>query len=144
MSFVRVWLHVVFATKNRFPYFNQSNKWEIINHIKSNAIEKSIFIDHIHGGNEHLHCLISLNGDQSISAVMQLIKGESSFWINKNKLVQGKFRWADDFYAVSVSESQIEKVRHYIRNQEEHHRKRSWEEECDEFMQKYGFTKSLG
>ena len=144
MSFVKIWIHTVFATKQRFPYITKINKREIINHIKTNAIEKNIFIDHINGGSEHMHCLISLKGDQSISAVMQLIKGESSFWINKNSLVQGKFQWADDFYAASVSESQIEKVRLYIKNQEEHHRKRSWEDECNEFMGKYGFTKSLG
>ena len=144
MSFVKIWIHAVFATKQRFPYFTKNNKWEIINHIKTNATAKNIFIDHINGGKEHMHCLISLNGDQSISEVMQLIKGESSFWINKNAVVQGKFHWADDFYAVSVSESQIEKVRLYIKNQEEHHKKRTWEEECHEFMQKYGFTKRLG
>ncbi len=144
MSFVKIWIHAVFATKHRSPFFTKNNKWKVIKHIKENSKQKDIFIDHINGDKEHLHCLISLNGDQDISSVMQLIKGESSFWINKNNVVPGKFQWADDFYAVSVSESQIEKVRQYISKQEEHHKKRTWQEECNEFMQKHGFTKSLG
>jgi len=72
---------------------------------------------------------------------MQLIKGESSFWINQNKLVPGKFEWAVEYYAVSVSESDVERVRKYIRNQEEHHRKKSWDEEVDEFVRIYGFSR---
>jgi putative transposase len=72
---------------------------------------------------------------------MQLIKGESSNWINKNKLVQGRFEWQDEYIAVSVSESMINKVRDYIKNQEEHHRRKSFAEEYDEFIAKYEFTK---
>ncbi|HPB05958.1 MAG TPA: transposase, partial [Prolixibacteraceae bacterium] len=108
------------------------------------AKEKSFYIDSINGHTEHLHCIISLHPDQSLSKVMQLIKGECSFWINKNKIVNHQFEWADEYYAVSVSESQLQKVRDYIANQEEHHRKKTWQEECDEFMVKYGFDKMKG
>lgn len=72
---------------------------------------------------------------------MQLIKGESSFWINKNQLTQQKFDWQDEYFAVSVSESILDKVRNYIKNQEEHHRKKSFQEEYDEFLEKYGFER---
>jgi len=75
---------------------------------------------------------------------MQLIKGESSFWINKNKVTKHYFEWADEYFAVSVSESHINRVREYIKNQEEHHRKKTWEEEYNEFIEKYGFTKIKG
>ena len=81
-----------------------------------------------------------MGANQSLSKVMQLIKGESSFWINKNKIVQGKFAWQDDYWAVSVSESHLEQARKYILNQEEHHRVKSFEEEIDEFMLKYGWN----
>ena len=76
--------------------------------------------------------------EQTVSKISQLIKGESSFWINKNKLISQKFSWQDDFWAVSVSESHVEAVRKYIGNQEEHHRKKTFDEEVDEFMEKYG------
>jgi putative transposase len=72
---------------------------------------------------------------------MQLIKGESSYWINKNNLMDGKFEWADEYYGVSVSESHLIVVRDYIKKQEQHHKKQTWQEECDEFMEKYGFNR---
>jgi putative transposase len=64
---------------------------EVILHIRNNAKIKGIYIDHINGYNEHLHALISLGGKQTVSEIMQKIKGESSFWINKNKLTKLRF-----------------------------------------------------
>ena len=144
MAYVRIWLHCVWGTKSKTHFLTPNNKWEMINHIRENAKEKNIYIDFINGDKNHVHCIISLNPEQSISKVIQLIKGESSFWINKQKISQGKFEWADEYFAVSVSESQIEKVREYIKNQEEHHRKISWEEEYRMFIDKYHFDKLQG
>jgi len=72
-----------------------------------------------------------------------LLKGESSNWINKNEIFRKNFKWQDEYFAVSVSESAVNRVRDYIKNQEEHHRKRSFQEEYSEFMQKYGFDKVI-
>lgn len=88
---------------------------------------------------DHIHLIILLSGDQTIGKVVQLIKGESSFWIIKNKIVKGKFEWLDDYIAVSISKSILDKVRKYIDNQEEHHRIKSYMEEVEEFRKKYGF-----
>lgn len=85
--------------------------------------------------------MIPIGKDQSISKVAQLIKGESSFWINKNKLTDQKFSWQDDYWAVSVSESHLESVRNYIKQQEEHHKVKPFSEEVDDFMKKYGWDK---
>ncbi len=139
MAFVRVWIHVVWGTKNRFPYLTKEVKSDVINHIKQNAKSKEIFIDCINGHTEHLHCLIGLDADMGISKVMQLIKGESAFWINKQKLTSAKFEWADEYFAVSVSESVLEKVRSYINNQEKHHRKITFNEEYEIFIKTYKF-----
>ena len=144
MSYVKNWLHCVWGTKNRVPFLNQVIRMKIINHIKENAREKGIYIDSINGQREHLHCLISLNPDQSLSKVIQLIKGESSFWINKNKLTSYKFEWAEEYYGASVSGSHINKVREYIQTQEEHHRKKSWEEEYNELISECALLKSEG
>lgn len=75
---------------------------------------------------------------------MQLIKGESSFWINKNELTNEKFEWQDEYFAVSVSESMLDKVREYIKKQEEHHSKKTFQQEYEEFITKYGFEKYRG
>lgn len=144
MSYVRIWIHCVWGTKNRTPYLNSGNKNEIFRHIKENAKVKGIYLDFINGYKDHVHCTISLGLDQTIMKVMQMIKGESSNWINKNNLVEGKFEWADEYYAVSVSESAIQNVRNYIKNQEEHHKVKTWDEECSEFMEKYGFKEMKG
>ena len=68
-----------------------------------------------------------------------LLKGESSYWINKYKIVQGKFEWQDSYFAVSVCESALDRVRNYIKNQENHHKKKPYEKEYEEFMRMYGF-----
>ena len=139
MSYVKIWVHLVFSTKNRTPFLSQEVREAVCKHIISNCEEKEIFLKKINGYYEHLHCLLSLGKDQSISKVSQLIKGESSFWINKNNICQNKFMWQDDYFAVSVSESHVQRVVNYINNQEKHHTKKSFSEEVEEFMNRYGF-----
>ncbi|MBN1184862.1 MAG: IS200/IS605 family transposase [Bacteroidales bacterium] len=140
MSWVRIWIHSVFSTKNREHFLIKHIRNEVFQHIQKNAKEKDIWLNTLGGYSDHIHCLVSLGRDQSISKVAQLIKGESSFWINKVKLTESKFAWQDDFWAVSVSESHTEKVRDYIKNQEIHHKTSTFTEEIDEFMEKNGWA----
>jgi REP element-mobilizing transposase RayT len=112
---------------------------QILNHIKVNAREKEIFLDSINAVSDHVHALISLRADQTIAKVTQLLKGESSHWVNQESWTKRRFEWQDEYIAVSVSESMVETVREYIRNQEEHHRKKGFTEEYDGFMKRYGF-----
>ncbi|MNR04011.1 Transposase IS200 like protein [compost metagenome] len=142
MSFIKVYIHFVWSTKNRIPFLaTQEIRKTVWNHIRVNAKEKGIHIDSINGYDNHCHCLISLGVDQTIQKVMQLIKGESSFWINKQNLILDKFEWQDEYFAVSVSESVLDKVRNYIKNQEKHHSKKTFDKEYDEFILRYGFQK---
>jgi REP element-mobilizing transposase RayT len=141
MSWVRIWIHLVFSTKNRIPYLNShSIRKQFFEHIQKNAKEKEIWLDSVNGYQEHIHCLISLGKEQTISKVAQLIKGESSFWINRSDIIKSKFTWQDDYWAVSISDSHAERVRNYIKNQDLHHVERPFAEEIDEFMKKYGWT----
>ena len=139
MPYLRVWIHLIWSTKNRENIINKELKPPLLDHIKQNAKTKDIYIDFLNCVEDHIHLTISLGSEQTISKVVQLIKGESSFWVNKNKLIKDKFEWQDEYIAVSVSESMINKVRDYIKNQEEHHKVKSFQEEYDEFMGKYGF-----
>jgi len=122
MPYVKIWIHLIFSTKKKERVITKELKQKLI---------------------EHINMTISLGTDQTIGKVAQLIKGESSNWINKNRLIKNHFEWQDEYIAVSVSESMIDKVRDYIKNQEEHHRRKSFAEEYDEFIKKYGFTKYL-
>ena len=139
MPFIKIWIHLVWATKNRAPLLTSDIRQQVFSHIRENAPKKNIHLDFVNGHIDHVHVLISLNQKQTIAEIMQLIKGESSFWINKNNLCKAKFEWQDEYFAVSVSESGINNVREYIKNQEEHHKKKNFEEEYDEFIKKYGF-----
>ena len=136
MSWVRVYVHIVFSTKNREPFLHSKElRKQVFQHIKQNAEEKGIWLDCVNGYQDHAHCLISLGREQTISKVAQLIKGESSFWINQNKLTKNKFIWQDDYWAESVCN--IEPIRKYIHNQETHHSKNSFLKEVDDFMEKH-------
>lgn len=140
MPFVRIWVHLIWSTKNREKIINKNLKPKLLNHILENAKQKGIYIDQINCIADHLHALISLDTSQSISKVAFLLKGESSHWVNENKISPVHFEWQDEYIAVSVSESQVDKVRMYIKNQETHHRKMSFKDEFDLFIKKYGMN----
>ena len=143
MPYVKVMIHFVWSTKDREPFLASSElRKKVWKHIKDNATEKGIFIDMINGYQEHCHCLISLGIDQTISKIMQLLKGESSYWINKNGLCREKFEWQDDYFATGVSESLVPKVREYIINQEYHHQTRTFAEEYDLLIKEFDFLKN--
>lgn len=144
MSFVSIWVHVVWGTKRREPLLEKPVRYDIFNHIRENAQTKGIYVDHINGYVDHVHCLISMNPKQDIADILQSLKGESSFWVNnKTELLKHRLQWCDDYYAVSVGVSGLDAVRRYIRNQERHHGKKTFEEECEEFMRMYGFEQML-
>src|SRR5438105_13767143 len=91
MPWVRVWIRFVGSSKNREPYLHDEIRAKVFGHSRENGREKGMHIDVINGYVEHVHCLISLGTDQTIEKIMQLIKGESSFWINKSDLCKTKF-----------------------------------------------------
>lgn len=139
MAYVKILIHAVWGTKNRHPFFPKELRPTIWQHIYENAQQKGIFVDTVNGHADHVHCLFYLNADMSLSKHMQLIKGESSFWLNKSGLIHSKFEWAEKYFAASVSEDKAAVVRNYITNQEEHHRNVSFQEEYNRFLQHYGF-----
>lgn len=134
MGYVKIWIHAVWTTKNREHYLKQNIRQGLFEHMKFNAGEKGVCLAYINGFVDHVHALISLNADQNIAEVMQLIKGESSYWINKNELTEEKFGWQNNYYAASISKSHVERVRRYIRNQEIHHSSQTLGDEIEELF----------
>ncbi|MFO7702749.1 MAG: IS200/IS605 family transposase [Psychroflexus maritimus] len=145
MSFVKIYVHYVWSTKNRIKFLKTPEIRKLVwDHIKDNALQKNIYVDHISGYSDHCHCLISLGKDQTVQKIIQLIKGESAYWINRHKVLKDfnfnqKFQWQDEYFAISVSQSKLHHVRAYIRNQENHHKIKSYQEECLEIKKKFGF-----
>lgn len=141
MPWIKVWLHFVLSTKDRFPYLKDGVRTRVFEHIRENAKKKNIHIDFLNGWVEHVHCLVSLGSDQTLEKLMQLIKGESSHWINTNQLTSTKFGWQDEYFVASVSESNLASVRRYIARQEVHHAKVSFDDEFDNMLIRAGFQR---
>jgi putative transposase len=139
MPWIRVWLHFVWATKNHQPFLTDAIRPLVFHHVRENARSKGIYIDLINGYVDHVHCLISLGSDQTIEKIMQLIKGESSFWINKSRITKQKFAWQDEYFVASVNPSNLNTVRRYILKQEVHHKKVLFKQEFDDFLIRAGF-----
>jgi REP element-mobilizing transposase RayT len=93
----------------------------------------------VNGMPDHIHCLFLLSPQKFIAEVIKQIKGSSSHFINQHNLVPEKFAWQTGFAAYSVSESVVEKVFRYIKNQKQHPHKKSLIQEYDEFLKLYGF-----
>ena len=134
MSYVQVWIHAIWGTKNRQHLLRREIRPTVMKPIRENAREKDLHIDSLDGSTEHLHCLFALNADMPIAKALQLIKGESAYWINKEKLTLTRFEWANEYYAASVSESMLPLVRRYIENQEPHHMYKKYADEVQGFL----------
>jgi len=140
MSWVRIYVHVVFSTKNQIPFLNTPQiRKQMFQHIYENAKDKNIWLEAVSGYDDHAHCLISMGNEQCVSKLVQLIKGESSFWINKEKIIEQKFSWQDDYWALGIAGNHVDNVRNYIFRQEEHHSKtKSFDIEIDELFGSVG------
>lgn len=141
MPWTKVWIHFVWSTANHDPLLRDEIRARVFQHIRDNARAKGIFIDMINGYLDHVHCLISLGSDQTLEDIMRLIKGESSHWINQNKLTKTKFQWQKEYFAVSVNPDGLNSVRRYIANQEAHHQSSGFKKEFQDFLDRAGFEK---
>lgn len=140
MPYVKVMIHYVWATKNRQPTLSREIRESLFSHIKENAKRKNIYIDRINGWLDHVHCLISLQTGQTIDKIIQMIKGESSYWFNHcSEFHPTALYWQEEYFATSVSESMLERTRNYIDNQETHHKSKTFEQEEKELSKIYGF-----
>lgn len=136
-TYTQIFIHTVFTVQNRLSLIMPEWKKQLYKYITGiiqNNGHKMIIIN---GMPDHVHIFFGLNPVQSLSNLMQDIKGDSSRWINNNKLVKGRFSWQEGYGAFSYSKSQVPNVIEYIRKQKEHHRKRTFLEEYEEFLKLY-------
>ena len=137
-SYVSKLMHCVFSTKERFPFIEaelESRLWAYLGGI---ARENKMRALAIGGTVDHVHTLLSLPATMDVAKAVQLIKGGSSKWVHDNFREHRKFAWQDGYGAFSVSASQLDRTIAYINGQKEHHRKRTFEEEFIEFLDKHG------
>ncbi|MCL5271368.1 MAG: IS200/IS605 family transposase [bacterium] len=139
-SYTRCWLHLVWATKRREPILTGDASARVAGYLREYAAGQGIFPDCNNVQSDHVHALIDLPTNRSIEETVKLLKGASSHWINANPIVAGHFEWQDGYAAFSVSESRRKAVRRYITNQEQHHRRKTFDEEIREFVGSYGLV----
>ena len=135
MPFVRIWVHAIWSTHGREPLLDGSARPRVFEHIFQNGRKKGIEMGRVNGYADHVHALFALPNDIPISKAIQLLKGESSYWINKNSIVRTRFEWQDEYFVKSVGEESLLDTCQYIDNQEEHHRRVPFSEEYNKFVQ---------
>jgi len=122
-TYTQLYIHCVFAVQHKAALLNDGWDERLRSYITAIAQGHGHKMLAINNMPDHLHCFIGLDPKQSISEMMQIIKGESSEWINKEDLTQFKFAWQKRYGAFSHSRSQISQVAKYIEDQKEHHQK---------------------
>ena len=143
MPFGAVWIHAVWATHQRQPLLAAALRPVLFQHLREQAERHNIRLTDAGGWIDHVHILFALAPDQNLAKVMQLLKGESSYWLNQQGLTPGKsFRWQAEYWAGSVSPSGLSRVRAYIKGQEEHHKVYSFAEECEKLFKGLGIAPS--
>ena len=137
-SFIsQIYIHIVFAVKGRENLVASTWKHELYKYICGIVNENKQKVYAINGMPDHIHILISIKPDVSISDLVRDIKANSSKWINLKSFVKGKFQWQTGFGAFSYSQSQIDTIIAYINNQEKHHEKKSFKDEYIEILKNF-------
>ncbi len=137
MSYVSSYFHCVFSTKERRPLIAPALRdrlWPFLGGIARQNKMKAIEIG---GVEDHVHILLSLPSTLPVSKALQLIKGGSSKWVHETFPEHRLFAWQEKYGAFSVSVSQLDKIIQYIKGQEEHHRKLTFQDEFLELLKKH-------
>jgi len=129
-SFINVYLHYIFGTKNREPLIVPELKKRLLAYMSGIAKENNMKAIAINGTENHVHILISIPSTITIAKAIQMIKGGSSYWVHKTFPEFQNFEWQKGYGVFSVSQSNLNNIMKYIKNQEKHHA-------AEEFKQEY-------
>jgi REP element-mobilizing transposase RayT len=133
-TYNQLYIHFVFAVQNRMCLIHVKWKNDLYKYINGIIEQQGHKLFAINGMPDHIHILISMSPKQAPSDLMYHIKRSSSLWINQNRLSIGKFSWQEGFGAFSLGKSQLRDKIQYIENQQDHHRKRSFQDEYLQFL----------
>lgn len=136
-SLSKIWLHVVFATKNRAPFIVCDKEEIIYKLISDQLVKMECEVVAINGMPDHVHLVFAANYKLSPMEIVKQIKGATSYYINKSGILPKKFDWQDAFRVFSISPSLVGKAKMYVDNQKRHHTKKTHQQECIEFVKGY-------
>ena len=136
-TYTQIHIQTVFSVQDRFCIIKKSWKDELYKYITGIIQNHGHKVLAINGMPDHIHIFFGQRPTQTLSDLMQDVKGDSSKWINQKGFVKTRFSWQEGYGAFSYSKSQVESVIQYIRNQEIHHRKKTFIEEYLDFLEKF-------
>lgn len=137
-SLSKIWTHLVFSTKERYPFLIDETVCRDLHAYLAKILKANNCPTLIVGGvSDHVHALFVLSKNHSIANIVWEIKRSSSKWIKGQGSELSKFHWQEGYGAFSVSQSHVEQVQKYILNQEEHHRRKTFQDEFRGFLRKY-------
>ena len=138
-SLARLWTHLIFSTKNRFPFLNDRKlRTDMHAYLGKMLRQQNCETLIVNGVEDHIHALFALSRTHCIADVVKEIKRTSSGWVKELSPKLSKFHWQGGYGAFSVSQSNLHKVIRYIENQEEHHKRVTFQDEFRAFLKAYG------
>ena len=138
-SLSRLWTHLIFSTKDRFPFLKEPELKNAMHRylasvLRSNDCEALI----VGGTSDHMHALFALSRKYSVATIVKEIKRTSSTWAKEVSPLCRQFHWQNGYGAFSVSQSHLDRVYRYIEQQEQHHRRVTFQDEYRTVLRKYG------
>lgn len=144
-SFSKLWTHVILATRNSLPFLGETVEQRVYDHIQQHLKDIGCPVLIVNGMPDHVHGLFLLSPQRSVAEVTKLVKEDAEHWINEQEeLAQychqhtgQPFSWHSGYAAYSVSESIVDTMYQYIKNQKRHHQQNDFWEEYDSFNSLY-------
>ena len=136
-TYTQIHIHLVFAVQNRACVIDNRWKDDLYKYITGIVQKNEHKLLAINGMPDHIHILIGMRPTQSLSDLMQDIKGSSSRWINENRFLSTRFSWQEGYGAFSHSKSHVNRVIQYIKNQEKHHQQKTFINEFKDILDQF-------
>jgi putative transposase len=139
-SYVQLFVHLIFGTKEMYPFLDPSISRELFPYLTTIMHSMDCPVLAVNGMSEHIHILFSLSKNHALSDVVEEVKKSSSKWVKTKGPAYEKFYWQGGYGAFSMGRSGVPALKKYIKNQQEHHRRKTFREEVFEFLKKYEIT----
>jgi len=136
-TYTQIYIQTVFTVQNKLSLIKPEWQEELYKYITGIVQNNGHKLIAINGMPDHLHLFIGMKPNQSLSDLMQDVKGDSSKWLHEKGFVNGKFEWQAGFGGFLYSISQIDAVVKYIANQAKHHKTKTFIEEYRDFLEKF-------
>lgn len=137
-SLANILIHIIFSAKNRYPFLSDRDvRNEMHAYLGGTCNNLGCYVIMVGGVSDHVHILSKLSRNKSVAKLIGEIKRESSKWVKTKGGMLEKFAWQNGYGAFSVGKSEVEKVRAYILNQREHHKKGNFQDEFRQFLKEY-------